>query len=41
MVMNKNILIIPNSIARGSYTIDAKENNLFLKIMYSIQRDYR
>ena len=39
--MNKNILITPNSIARGNYAIDAKENNLFLKIMHSVQRDYR
>ena len=39
--MSKDILITPNSIARGSYTIDAKENNLFLKIMYAIQRDHR
>lgn len=39
--MNKNILITTNSIARGNYTIDAKENNLFLKIMHSVQRDYR
>lgn len=39
--MNNNILITPNSIARGNYAIDAKENNLFLKIMHSVQRDYR
>lgn len=39
--LNKNILITPNSIARGKYAIDAKENNLFLKIMYQIQRDYK
>ena len=39
--LEKNILITPNSIARGKYAIDAKENNLFLKIMYQIQRDYK
>lgn len=41
MVVNKDVLITPNSIARGSYSIEAKENNLFLKIMYAIQRDYK
>lgn len=39
--MNKDVLVTPNSIARGSYCIDAKENNLFLKIMYAVQRDYK
>lgn len=39
--MSKDILITPNSIARGSYSIEAKENNLFLKIMHAIQRDHR
>lgn len=39
--MSKNILMTPNSIARGSYEIGAKENNLFLKIMFNVQKDYR
>lgn len=39
--MNKDVLVTPNSIARGSYIIDAKENNLFLKIMYAVQKDYK
>lgn len=35
----KEILSTPNSIARGKYSVGDKENNLFLKIMYSTQRD--
>lgn len=37
----KEILSTPNSIARGRYGIGDKENKLFLKIMYAIQRDNR
>ena len=33
------VLAMPNSIARGRYSIGEKENNLFLKLMYAIQRD--
>ena len=34
MTDKKEILMTPNSIARGSYSIGEKENNLFLKLMY-------
>ena len=37
--MSYEILATPNSIARGRYSIGEKENNLFLKLMYAIQRD--
>lgn len=37
--MDYEILATPNSIARGRYSIGEKENNLFLKLMYAIQRD--
>ena len=37
--MGYEVLATPNSIARGRYSIGEKENNLFLKLMYSIQRD--
>ena len=37
--MTYEILATPNSIARGRYSIGEKENNLFLKLMYAIQRD--
>lgn len=38
MTERKEILVTPNSIARGSYNIGEKENNLFLKLMYSVQK---
>ena len=37
--MGYEVLATPNSIARGRYSIGEKENNLFLKLMYAIQRD--
>lgn len=41
MTDKKEILMTPNSIARGSYSIGEKENNLFLKLMYSVQKENR
>lgn len=37
--MGYEVLATPNSIARGRYSIGEKENKLFLKLMYSVQRD--
>lgn len=39
--MDKDVLMTPNSIARGNYAVGQKENSLFLKIMYNVQKDYR
>lgn len=36
-----DVLLMPNAIARGSYSIGEKENNLFYRIMYCVQRDNR
>lgn len=37
--MGYEVLATPNSIARGRYSIGENENKLFLKLMYSVQRD--
>ena len=39
--MDGKVLSTPNSIAQGKYSIGEKENNLFLKIMYCIQKQNR